>query len=59
LLLWVGGQHVEEPFITLGQIGTAFYFASASEPAAGTYGARTGYFLIIIPAIGFVENTLF
>jgi len=44
LLLWVGGQHVEEPFITLGQIGTFFYFA---------------YFLIIIPAIGFIENTLF
>jgi quinol-cytochrome oxidoreductase complex cytochrome b subunit len=43
ILLFVGGQHVEEPFITLGQLGTAFYFA---------------YFLIFIPLIGYFENTL-
>jgi ubiquinol-cytochrome c reductase cytochrome b subunit len=44
LLLWVGGQHVEEPFITLGQIGTVYYFA---------------YFLLILPLVGILENTLF
>jgi len=44
ILLWVGGQHVEEPYITLSQLGTAFYFA---------------YFLIFIPLIGFIENVLF
>lgn len=44
ILLFVGGQHVEEPFITISQLGTAFYFT---------------YFLIIIPLIGYVENVLF
>lgn len=43
ILLWCGGQHVEEPFITLGQFATAFYF---------------GWFLIIVPAVGIIENTL-
>lgn len=43
ILLYVGGQHVEEPFITLSQLGTAFYFS---------------YFLIILPLIGYIENTL-
>lgn len=37
------GQHVEEPFITLGQVATAFYFV---------------WFLILVPAIGIIENTL-
>ena len=43
ILMWCGGQHVEEPFITLGQVATAFYFA---------------WFLILVPAIGIIENTL-
>jgi ubiquinol-cytochrome c reductase cytochrome b subunit len=43
ILLWCGGQHVEEPFITLGQVATAFYFA---------------WFLIIVPVVGILENTL-
>lgn len=43
LLLWLGSQHVEEPFITLGQYATAFYFS---------------WFLILVPAIGIIENTL-
>jgi ubiquinol-cytochrome c reductase cytochrome b subunit len=43
ILFWCGGQHVEEPFITLGQIATVFYFA---------------WFLIVVPAIGIIENTL-
>jgi len=41
--MWCGGQHVEEPFITLGQVATAFYFT---------------WFLILVPAIGIIENTL-
>jgi ubiquinol-cytochrome c reductase cytochrome b subunit len=43
ILLYVGSQHVEEPFITIGALSTAFYFS---------------WFLIIIPVIGIVENTL-
>ncbi|KAG2195739.1 hypothetical protein INT47_004843, partial [Mucor saturninus] len=37
------GQHVEEPFITLGQLATGFYFS---------------WFLILVPMIGIIENTL-
>jgi len=44
LLLYLGAQHVEEPWISLGQICTALYFA---------------YFLIFVPLIGLIENTLF
>ena len=43
LLTWIGSQHPEEPFVLIGQIGTAFYFA---------------WFIIVIPAIGTLENTL-
>jgi len=43
ILLYCGGQHVEEPFITLGQVATAFYFS---------------WFLILLPLVGIVENTL-
>jgi len=43
ILLYCGGQHVEEPFITLGQWATAFYFS---------------FFLIIVPIVGIIENTL-
>jgi ubiquinol-cytochrome c reductase cytochrome b subunit len=44
ILGWLGGQHPEPPFITLAQFSTGFYFA---------------YFLILLPAIGILENTLF
>jgi quinol-cytochrome oxidoreductase complex cytochrome b subunit len=44
LLMWLGAQHVEEPYITVGQFATAFYFA---------------YFLFLVPVIGIIENTLF
>jgi ubiquinol-cytochrome c reductase cytochrome b subunit len=44
LLMYLGGQHVEEPYITLGQISTIFYFS---------------WFLIFVPLIGIIENTLF
>lgn len=43
LLGWIGGNHAEEPFITIGQICTTFYFS---------------YFLIIMPLNGIIENTL-
>ena len=43
ILLWIGSQHPNTPFLEIGQISTAFYFA---------------WFLIIVPFIGFSENTL-
>jgi ubiquinol-cytochrome c reductase cytochrome b subunit len=43
ILIWIGSQHPEEPFVLIGQIATAYYFA---------------WFLIIVPAIGLFENTI-
>ncbi len=43
ILMQLGAKHVESPFIELGQISTAIYFA---------------YFLIIIPSITLLENSL-
>lgn len=43
MLLYLGACHVEDPFITVGQICTAYYF---------------GHFLVVVPLIGIVENTL-
>jgi len=39
----LGACHVEAPFIELGQLSTALYF---------------GHFLMIVPAISLIENTL-
>ena len=44
ILAWIGSQHPESPYIEIGQIATIFYFA---------------WFLILVPFIGLVENTLF
>ena len=44
LLMSLGACHVESPYIEIGQISTAFYF---------------GYFLIIVPLCGLIDNTLF
>jgi len=41
--MFIGSQHVEEPFITVGAVSTVLYF---------------GWFLVIVPVIGIVENTL-
>ena len=41
--MFIGSMHVEEPFVTIGAAATAFYF---------------GWFLLIVPIIGIVENTL-
>jgi len=43
ILMWIGSQHPETPYVEIGQIATAFYFA---------------WFLIIVPLIGMSENTL-
>ena len=43
ILLVLGGHHVENPFIILGQITSAYYFS---------------VFLFLIPFISIVENTL-
>jgi ubiquinol-cytochrome c reductase cytochrome b subunit len=43
LLGWIGQEIVETPFIEIGQVGTVFYFL---------------YFLVIIPALGILENRL-
>ena len=43
ILVWIGSQHPEEPFVFIGQVATAYYFA---------------WFLIIVPAIGIFENTI-
>jgi ubiquinol-cytochrome c reductase cytochrome b subunit len=43
ILMWIGSQHPESPFVEVGQVATAFYFA---------------WFLVIVPIIGIAENTL-
>ena len=43
ILMFIGAQHPEPPFIMVGQISTIFYFA---------------WFLIIVPVLGIIENTL-
>jgi ubiquinol-cytochrome c reductase cytochrome b subunit len=43
ILMWIGSQHPESPYLEIGQIATVFYFA---------------WFLIIIPFISVSENTL-
>ena len=43
ILTYIGGQVVEEPFITIGQIASVLYFA---------------YFLVINPIIGIIEGKL-
>ena len=43
ILMKLGGCHVESPFIELGQISTVFFFS---------------YFVIIVPALSLLENTL-
>lgn len=43
ILMFVGSQHVESPYTEIGAFATAFYF---------------GWFLIIVPVIGLIENTI-
>jgi len=44
ILMFVGSQHVEAPYTSIGVYSTIFYF---------------GYFLILIPVIGVIENTIY
>jgi quinol-cytochrome oxidoreductase complex cytochrome b subunit len=43
VLMQLGAKHVESPFIEFGQISTILYFS---------------YFLIAVPLITYIENTL-
>ena len=43
ILLQLGAKHVESPFIEFGQISTVLYFA---------------YFVVIVPVVSLLENTL-
>ncbi len=43
ILTFIGGQVVEEPFITVGQIASVFYFV---------------YFLVLNPLAGYIENSI-
>jgi len=43
ILIQLGTKHVESPFIEFGQISTFIYFA---------------YFLIIVPLVNLLENSL-
>ena len=44
ILMWIGSQHPETPYVEVGQLATAFYFA---------------WFTILVPLTGLLENTLF
>lgn len=44
ILTWIGSQHPTSPYLEIGQFATAFYFA---------------WFLVIVPAVGLIENSLF
>jgi len=43
VLMQLGAKHVESPFIEFGQISTILYFS---------------YFLMVVPLITYIENTL-
>ena len=43
ILMWIGSQHPETPYLEIGQIATTFYFL---------------FFIVIVPVIGLIENTL-
>nr|YP_003935028.1 apocytochrome b [Groenewaldozyma salmanticensis]ADO51053.1 apocytochrome b [Groenewaldozyma salmanticensis] len=44
LLGQIGTQHIEAPYILLGQIATIFYFS---------------YFIVIVPLLSYIDNTLY
>jgi len=43
ILMWIGSQHPNSPFVEVGQVATALYFS---------------WFVIIVPVTGVIENTL-
>ena len=44
ILMWIGACHPESPYLEIGQVATSFYFM---------------WFILIVPAVGIFENTLF
>jgi ubiquinol-cytochrome c reductase cytochrome b subunit len=44
ILMWIGSQHPNSPYLEIGQFATAFYFF---------------WFLVLVPVIGLIENSLF
>jgi len=44
ILMWIGSQHPNSPYLEIGQFATAFYFF---------------WFLVLVPVIGIIENSLF
>ena len=44
ILMWIGSQHPETPYVEIGQVATAFYFL---------------WFIFLVPVAGIFENTLF
>lgn len=43
ILMWIGSQHPNSPYVEIGQISTTLYFA---------------WFVFIVPVTGIIENTL-
>jgi len=44
ILMWIGSEHPNSPYVEIGQIATLFYFV---------------WFIIIVPVVGIIENSLF
>jgi len=44
ILMWIGSEHPNSPFVEVGQVGTLIYFT---------------LFLVLVPMIGIIENSLF
>lgn len=44
ILMWLGSEHPNSPFVEIGQIASAIYFV---------------WFLIFVPVVGIIENSLF
>ena len=44
ILMWIGSQYPETPYVEIGQVATAFYFL---------------WLIFVIPVVGVLENTLF
>jgi len=43
VLGWLGGNHAESPFVEIGAVASILYFA---------------WYLVLVPVVGIVENTL-
>lgn len=44
ILMWLGSEHPTSPFVEIGQIASIIYFV---------------WFVVLVPVVGIVENTLF